>query len=314
VDRSSPRAEILDPVDRWLHLAAILGFAGVLASGPLLQSPRLAAQLHLGRPLLVGLHGACGGLLFALWSFHLVRVCLAWLEGKNPTGLLPRPSDLGALFSTVVRGPAAAKLGRFSYRERLPYLFFLLAIPLLGVSGWTVSHPATAVGLLGGPGLLQVAGLHAALALLCIPALVWHLYFALVQPGMLYWNPAWLTGRLDWAKVQTVYPEWAAALVPDLSPATGEEEEDRSVESLLAAGNAAGRRGDFAEAAECYREAVERYPGYGQAWFNLGVVLARSGDSAGARQALEQFLRHDPFGPMAGKARQLLAELEGQGG
>lgn len=312
MDRSLLRVEVLDPVDRWLHVAAILGFTGVLASGPLLQSPRLAANLHLGRPLLVGLHGACGSLLLALWSFHLVRVCLAWLEGKNPTGLLPRPSDLGALFTTVVRGPTGAGLGRFSYRERLPYLFFLLAIPLLSSSGWTVSHPAAAVGLLGGPGLLQAAGLHAALALLCLPALVWHLYFALFQPGMLYWNPAWLTGRLHWAKVQAVYPGWAASLRPDFSPTIGQEEEARSVESLLAAGNAAGRRGEFSEAAEWYRQAVERYPGYGQAWFNLGVVLARGDDPVGARQALEQFLRQDPFGPMAGKARQLLADLEGQ--
>ena len=97
VDHSPSRVEVLDPVDRWLHLAAILGFAGVLASGPLLQSPRLAAQLGLAKSLLVLVHGACGAALAALWSFHVVRICLAWLEGRNPTGLLPRPSDLREL-------------------------------------------------------------------------------------------------------------------------------------------------------------------------------------------------------------------------
>ncbi|MDF1553589.1 MAG: tetratricopeptide repeat protein [Deferrisomatales bacterium] len=310
MDHTPSRVEVLDPVDRWLHLAAIVGFLGVLASGPLLQSPRLAAQLGVGKPALVAAHGACGGVLAALWSFHLVRVCLAWLEGRNPTGLLPRPSDAGDLMRTLARGAAAAALGRFSYRERLPYLFFLLALPALALGGWAVSHPAGTVGLLGGSGLLLAADLHRALGLLCVPALVWHLYFAQVQPGVLYWNPAWLTGRAPWAQVQAVRPAWAASLVREFQPAEDGEAEGLSVEALLAAGNAAGRRGAFEEAAGCFRQAVELYPGYGQGWFNLGVVLARSGDGAGARRALEEFLRQDPFGPMATKAQQLLAKLE----
>jgi tetratricopeptide (TPR) repeat protein len=269
----------------------------------------LATQLGLAKSALVPVHGACGAALAALWSFHLVRVCLAWLEGRNPTGLLPRPSDLGDLVRVLTRGTAAAGLGRFSYRERWPYLFFLLGIPALVVGGWAVSHPATVVGVLGGGGLLRNADLHAALGLACVGALVWHLYFTQLQPGVLYWNPAWLTGRAPWRQVQATRPAWAASLVQEFRPAEAEAEDDLSVEALLATGNAAGRRGEFGEAAAAFRQAVALYPGYGQAWFNLGVVLARSGDGAGAREALEEFLRQDPFGAMAPKAKQLLAEI-----
>ena len=313
MEHAPSHVEVLDPVDRWLHLAAILGFAGAMLSAPLLELPRLALQLGIDKTSLVAVHGLCGALLLALWSFHLVRICLAWLEGRDPTGLLPRPADFGALAGTLLRGSSAAPRNRFTFRERFPYLFFLLAVPILSVSGWAVAHPATVVGMLGGRGLLTTAALHSAVGLLCVPPLVWHLYFAQLQPGVLFWNSAWLTGRSAWPKVLATRPEWAASLVRQYQPENALETEIPSVEALLAAGNTAGQQGEFKEAAASYRQALELYPGYAQAWFNLGVVLFRGGDHPGADQALRQFLQQDPFGPMASKAREILARLEGEG-
>lgn len=307
------RVEILDPVDRWLHLGAALGGLGALATGPLLESPSLAAGWGLGRGAVAALHGWCAGALLLAWALHLTRVCLAWLEGRTPLGLLLRPADAVALIRSLAWNLRLVReslhAGRFSYRERFPYTTFLFAVPVLGATGWAVSHPAAAFRILGGPGLLSVAQVHAAVGVVVLPFVVWHVYFAHLQPGALFWNGAWLTGQSPWARVAALRPGWARELAAEAVPASDRGEEAPSVESLLEAGNRAAREERFDDAERAFQEALRLYPAYSQALFNLGVVRSRKGDRAGAIVILERFLEADPFGPVSGRARQLLDAL-----
>lgn len=308
------RVEILDPVDRCLHWAAMVGFIGALASGPFLESPALLQPLPVGRNLIGGIHGICGALAALAWAGHLARGTLLWLEGRNPWGLLLRPGDAVAVGKMVAwctrlsRTPP--RRDRFSYRERASYACFLVLFPLLVLSGWVVAHPLRAVPVLGPQPLLSLAALHAAAGILSLPMLLWHLFFAHFQPGVLPWNGSWLTGKETWRRIEWVRPEWAEVLRADVIVAD-EQSEAPSVEELLEAGNRLAREGKYAEAAASYQEALAHYPGYGQALFNLGVVQYRTGEVEQARQSLEQFLKQDPFGPAAPRARSLLADIGG---
>ncbi len=298
--------EVLTPVDRWTHAAAVVGVVGALATGPLVESPAWAEAI--GLPGGAGTaHGVFAALAAAAWVLHLVRVCLEWLEGRNPWGLVPRPSDAAELARTLVRGPDPGR-ERYSYRERLPYAALLLAVPALVATGWAVGHPAAAVVALGPDGLLATARVHAAVGGLAMPVVLWHLYFAVLAPEQLWWNPAWLTGRVPWDLARRAWPGWTARIEAELALAGNRQpDEAPSVQDLLEAGNRAARDGDLSAAAAAFQEALDLYPGYPQARFNLGVTLLRAGDRDGARQALRGVLEQDPFGPAADRARELLS-------
>lgn len=305
------RIEVFDPVDRWLHLAALVGVVGALATGPLAESPGLALGLGPWAGAAAAAHGGLAALAGFAGALHLVRVTLVWLDGGSPWGLVPRPRDLADLGRTLLGVLGLARRGperdRFGYRERMAYAGFALGLPVLLASGWLVSHPAWAVGWIGPRGLVAAARVHAGAGLaLCLP-LGWHLYFAVLAPEKLWWNGAWITGRVRWATARRSWPAWARRVWGEVAP--GDEASPPSVEALLEEGNAAARAGDWAAAARAYREALRLYPGYSQALFNLGVVCSRAGDREGAREALGRFLEQDPFSPVAPRARDLLTRL-----
>jgi tetratricopeptide (TPR) repeat protein len=312
---------LLLPTDVWIHGAAAVGALVVFATAPLVQSPALAARLGLGFPLAAGAHAAGAGLVGLSALLHACRLCLAWLAGQSPKALLPCARDLRELLQAVAFGaglrPTAPSWGRFSYREKIPYLVFWGALPLLAATGLAAGHPAAAVGATGAPGLAALASLHGAAGLLIVPFLAWHVFFAHLQPGVLFWNPVWLTGKASARQVERTRPGWAASLRQTDERAPEEETEAQkaaSIEHVLADGNRAAREGRYGDAERLYLEALELYPGYSQALFNLAVVRLRAGSRAEAKQALVQFLERDPFNPMAEKARTMIDEIEAADG
>ncbi|TNF45875.1 tetratricopeptide repeat protein [bacterium] len=75
------------------------------------------------------------------------------------------------------------------------------------------------------------------------------------------------------------------------------------------------RNGQSDEAVLRFREAMRVGPTHLQSRFNLGIVLFYDfNDAAGAREALEDFLRISPSGGQADQVRQLLATLPPPGG
>lgn len=312
---------LLTPADVWIHGAAVVGSVAVFATAPLVQSPALAEGLGVGLKIAPTVHAAGAGLLGLAAIFHAARLCLAWLSGQSPSGLLPRGADLAELLHALSFGaglrPTGPALGRFSYREKIPYLAFWMALPFLWATGLAAGHPAAAVGITGAQGLASLASLHGALGLLVVPLFFWHLFFAHFQPGVLFWNAVWLTGKATVEQVERTRPGWIHSLHPaeETAPQTETEaEKAASVERVLADGNRAAREGRYGDAERLYAEALERYPGYSQALFNLAVVRLRAGSHEAAKEALVRFLEQDPFNPMAEKARKMIDEIEARDG
>ncbi|MBI5018060.1 MAG: tetratricopeptide repeat protein [Deltaproteobacteria bacterium] len=313
-----PPVRVLEPADLWAHGAAAMGTVAALLTGPLLHAPALAGRLGLSLAAAGTIHAAAAAIAGAGAALHLTRVCLAWLGGHETVGLLPSRADLRELLDALAFGaylrPSPPVWGRYSYREKVPYLAFGLGLPLSFATGYAVGFPEATVGLFGPRMLLTLASVHEAVGLVLVPFLLWHLFFAQLQPGALFWNSAWLTGREPWSRVVRTRPGWAASLTaaPEVGPAEPEAvAEALSVEHFLSEGNRAARDGRYDEAEAAYREALSLYPGYSQALFNLGVACARGGKPDRAREALTRFLEQDPFNPVAPKARQILEEIGG---
>ncbi len=70
--------EVLDPIDRWLHVGAMVGIALLLSTGALLHAPPLAQALALNAGALQFWHGGAATLLSVAWILHLARAMLRW--------------------------------------------------------------------------------------------------------------------------------------------------------------------------------------------------------------------------------------------
>jgi len=298
---------IFDRTDRLLHLtAALLGPLAAITGA-------FARRLGPGGTAW-SLHGLIAYGAIILLLLHLARVLLLWLQGGGSSELLARPRDFSEAFGALLSNLGLAKPrppGIRGFRQRLSYCAFLLLVPALAVTGAVGAHPSLAAATLGPAGLLASAGLHALLGFLFLAALLWHLYFTMLSPSALWWNPALLTGYQDWEKFKAMHPASATERTEggddaqtDLAAQSGP-----GVEELLNLGNLCAREGDFSGAAAAFRRALELYPGYPQALFNLGASLFKLGDDGGAREVLDQYLQQDAFGAAADRARTILADI-----
>jgi len=107
-------------------------------------------------------------------------------------------------------------------------------------------------------------------------------------------------GRFDEARrayeaVATVYPDTR-----------------RGRYALLRAGDCAAYAGDVAGAADRYRQLIDEGPTSiyrDDAWYRLGVVLARNGRTDAARDPLERLVESRPRSRFSGRAHRTLAEI-----
>lgn len=312
--------EVLDPISLIVHAIAALGAVGALATGPLLSHPTVLSAL-LGEDFNVSpLHSAFAGLALLGWLGHLARTAMKWLEGGFTFSLIPRLGDLTGLVTGLLWnlgiGKAGAR-GRYGYRERLPYFVQLIALPVLVLTGFTLASPALPASVLGPGSLMILTEVHFTAGYIAAAAFMLHLFFSLFTPGALFFNASFLTGKASWARVERMRPAWAGELMDEFVTREEEQgEKPQSVFELLERGNAEAKAGDLNEARATYEEALELFPGYSQALFNLAVVLIKLDDKGAAAERLRQYLKQDAFGPAAGKASQLLEELGelGEGG
>ena len=314
--------EIFDPINKWIHILAIVGTIFALATGPLLHFPTLAKSLGVETGLLSIFHGLFGFSAFGAWLLHLAKLCVDWLEGLTPVGLIPRPADLPQFFKSILWQVGVVKdapaYGRFGYKERFSYALFFLLVPVMAVTGFAISNPARLSTLLGPGVLMNAVSIHLALGLFFALCLVWHLYFSMFQPAALWFNYSWITGRAPFSRAWRMRRGWAEEIVKELNQGLepGEEpvDESVSVEELLERGNSAALEGRYKEAALHFVKALELYPGYSQALYNLGVSLYKAGDKKRAEIVLKKYLAQDEFGAPAPKARELINRIENEGG
>jgi Flp pilus assembly protein TadD len=66
---------------------------------------------------------------------------------------------------------------------------------------------------------------------------------------------------------------------------------------------------DNKRAVEAFRKAVEIKPDYAEAWRRLAFASLRTGDLAGARNGLEQYIALSPEAPDAAQVKAMLNSL-----
>lgn len=294
------KVTVFDSTNLALHLAGGATLLFTLATGLMLRRGGLGAL-----PLA---HAAGALLTLLLLIAHLARFILGWLDKGSDFPLLARASDLGDALKSLFARPRLVSRG---YRQRLPYTALAALAPLAGVTGAFTAHPSFSTGHVSAATLTSISHFHVFLGFLILAALLAHLFYSLACPEALWWNPALFSGRQPWDYFARMNPDTAAELLdePEASKNAETEEKGPGVEEILTQGNLAAKTGDFAGAAAHFRHALELYPGYPQALFNLGASLFKLGDRAGAKEALTQYLEQDAFGAASERARAILKEL-----
>jgi len=309
------------------HGLLILTIGGALASG-----------LALGRPVVAGVSSLRAWHVFAgfgaigLLGYHLFYLAVrGYVESRGWTGFPLRWSggDREAVFAGMrfLLGGTASPPESDEYRpsQKALYWWTLAAVALLGTSGNAVAF----WGQFGSLSLLpQLAALHRGCALLLLVSSLWHLYGVLTWEGRWWPEWSWITGSLAAEKASVKVPgAWRRHLSEESARAdagvgaTPEEkvrerqsQEKAQVQEELEKGNRFALEERYVEALYHYRRALELYPDYSQARYNMARILARMGEREMAREAYQQFLAADPFHTLARKAQEAIRELDAGAG
>ncbi|HWR97673.1 MAG TPA: cytochrome b/b6 domain-containing protein, partial [Candidatus Methanoperedens sp.] len=293
-------------------------------------SGTLATGLLLGRPSGVGARGwhlLLGFAALALLVYHLLYLTVrGYVEARGWSTFPLRwargdwaavAAEFRYLAGRTAERPEA---GEFRVSQRAFYWWCLAATLALAVTGIGVGYWER----LGSLGLLTpLAQAHRGCALVFLATCLWHLHGVLVWEGLWWPEWSWLGGSLDAEKAQRKVPgawrrhlekqgELAAAAqisAPDERVRARQVQEKEEVQAELERGNTLALEERYVEALHHYRRALELYPGYSQALYNMARVLARMGERQMARETYRQFLDADPFHPLARKAQEAVREL-----
>lgn len=297
----------------------------------------LATGLILDRPVGAGASAArswhlfSGLAAFVLLGYHLLYLAVrGYVEGLrwSNLSLRLRRDDLAAAVDAARHlfggAPTRAPDGDYRVTQKALYWWTQAALALLGATGLGVAYWSR-LGTLSS--LPQVAAVHRGLALLLLVTVLWHLYGVLTGEGRWWPEASWITGALAGDKAARKLPgAWSRHLraleSAGLPSATSAEQRQRErltrekddVQAELEKGNAFALEERYVEALFHYRRALELYPGYSQARYNMARVLARMGERDMARETYRQFLEADAFHPLAQRAQEAMRELEKEEG
>lgn len=276
------------------------------------------------------LHLGSGMLAAGTVGYHLLYLLIrGYVEGKQLFSfpLSWRRGDWKELRdeATFVWGAGERpEAGIFRVSQKFLYWgtgLFLLALAATGtaVGFWEHFDSHAYLSSLG-----LVAHLHRGVALLLLGSVLWHLYGSFFWEGA--WSPqwTWLSGTVPEELARVKVPgfhresmkqleEHRKNLLRKSAEDLNEEErrlEREKVERDLQEGNRLAREEKYVDALYHYRRALEQYPGYSQARYNMAVVLRKMGERTMARDNFLQFLREDSFHPLARRAQEFIAELE----
>jgi len=298
----------------------------------------LATGLVLGRPIGVGatalrawhLLGGFGAV--GLLGYHLLYLAVrGYVESRGLAGFPLRWS--GGDFEAALAGVRALlgdkvtppEADEYRPSQKALYWWTLAALALLGVSGGGIGFWSR----FGSLSLLpHLAALHRGCALLLLVSILWHLYGVLTWEGRWWPEWSWITGSLAAEKASVKVPgAWrrhlgeesaradaGAETTPEEKARERQSQEKALVQEELEKGNRLALEERYVEALYHYRRALELYPDYSQARYNMARVLARMGEREMAREAYQQFLAADPFHTLARKAQEAIRELDSEGG
>jgi len=317
----------LNTNQRAQHGLLALMVGGALASGLVLDRP-----FGSGASAIHAWHVFAGFGAIGLLGYHLLYLAVrGYVESRGWAGFPLRWSvgdfEVALAGMRSLLGGAAAPPEADEYRpsQKAFYWWTLAALALLGATGSGVGF----WGRFGSLSLLpQIAALHRGCALLLLVTILWHLYGVLTWEGR--WRPewSWITGSMaaEQASVrvpgawrrhlgeESAHADAGAAAAPEEKARERQSQEKARVQEELETGNRFALEERYVEALYHYRRALELYPDYSQARYNMARVLARMGEREMAREAYQQFLAADPFHTLARKAQEAIRELDAEGG
>jgi len=309
------------------HGLLVLAIGGALVTGLVLDRP-FGAGAATARTL----HFLAGFGAIGLLGYHLLYLAVrGYVEahGWDSFRLRWRGGDLEAVLAGMrsLRGGAAAppEAGEYRPSQKALYWWTMAALALLGATGIGVGF----WGRIGSLSLLpQLAALHRGVAFLLLVSILWHLYGVLTWEGRWWPEWSWITGEMSAEKASIKVPgAWGrhlgeesaraaagAELGPEEMARERQSQEKTQVQAELEKGNRLALEERYVEALYHYRRALDLYPDYSQARYNMARVLVRMGEREMAREAYQQFLAADPFHSLARKAQEAIRELDSPGG
>ena len=311
---------------RLQHGLFALAVTGALASG------WLAGRPSGGGEGLRSWHALSGLAAAALLCYHLLYLAVRGYVESSGWSALPlrwARGDWAAAAAELAflagRAPTRPEAGEYRVSQKAFYWWCLAGTAAIAGTG-SATLFWERLGTL--PALATLADAHSGLALLLLSTCLWHLYGVLVWDGRWWPEWSWLDGMLDAEKARLKVPgawrrhlaeqaELAAASrvsAPDERARARQLQEKEEVQAELERGNRLALEERYVEALHHYRRALELYPGYSQALYNMARVLARMGEREMARATYRQFLDTDPFHPLARKAQLALRDLDAGGG
>ena len=324
VEGALPRLNLQQRLQHGLFALAVgVALATGLLSGGTIAAGGTVRVWHL-------LSGFC---TLGLLCYHLLYLAVrGYVEGRGWSSLPLRwtrgdwEAVAGEIRFLAGGAPERPEAGDYRASQKAFYWWSLAATAALGASGLGIAFWERFGSLRYLAPLVQA---HRGCALVLLATCIWHLYGAFVWEGRWWPEWSWLDGSLDPEKAQRKVPgAWrrhieeqtalaAASRVaaPDDLARARQLQQKEEVQAELEQGNRLALEERYGEALHRYRRALELYPGYSQALYNMARVLALMGERTLACETYRQFLDADPFHPLARKAQAAIRELgEGREG
>jgi len=213
---------------------------------------------------------------------------------------------------------------RYPPSRRFFYWIFLFPATAIIASGtiiffWDWLDYPLLTGRLDG-----MASVHAGVSLVLAVLSVWHAYGIAGGGRKLSLLKLTFSGRINGRDLAAFYPdeyrriregekkkeeEWRKTDKERLEEVERAKER-KMIEGVLDEGNRLAREKRYLEAAEEYRRALENFPGYSQAQYNLALVLEKAQRPGEALDEYRRFLEIDPFHDLSDGVRQAIHRLE----
>jgi cytochrome b subunit of formate dehydrogenase/mono/diheme cytochrome c family protein len=201
-----------DALQRFQHIVFLISFT-LLALTGLTQKYALAPfslwffNLINGIETARRIHHASAIVMMIISVVHVLDVTYRVLVLRNPISMIPWIDDLQHVIHDIQyylgRKKHKAYYGRYSYAEKMEYLALIWGTIVMGLTGFIMWNPISALRFLPGEAVPAAKAAHGGEALLAVLAiLIWHFYHVHIKT----FNKSMFTGSLTREEMEHEHP------------------------------------------------------------------------------------------------------------